>query len=384
MSTTAVSRIAGRRTLGLSASTLSRAHAPSQRRWARVHDVRFVTTHRGPLDRYREKLEQKAKQEGLESISSLKEAYKDKIEEYKRSALKPPPGAGPVPVPSAKTTTTASPSPSIAAPSSPAPSQASNQTPFQQPPPPPPTPNQEPIRTPSQSKSSEKSNTPGIKPLSSYLDLEKVAALGNKEVEYIWRLRHANDPRSLCAVIPLETYNRIYQNARQHPQFVLPLPRPTADDGSGDVKQSPQGFEGGERSAADIHFMQWGFHPPAGAPPTPGSKTANNHTSTVIFTHLAAYKLHGTYAEPHTTITHHLDLADSHGIVLLNGSVVDGRGVSVEEGRWLLMCLQKFYDYEAHGGGIGREKRRGLLQKFSSGDQGFSLEELVDEAERLS
>jgi len=217
--------------------------------------------------------------------------------------------------------------------------------------------------------------------LSSYLDLDKVSKLPNKEVEYIWRLRHANDPLSLCAVIPLDTYNRIYRTARQHPQFVLPLPRPTADDGSGDIKQSPQGFEGGQRSAVDIHFLQWGFHPPA-SPPVSGS-TANNHTSTILFTHLAAYKLHGTYAQPHTTITHHLDLADSHGLVLLNGSVVDGRGVSVEEGRWLLMCLQKFYDHEGAGAGVGREKRQGLLKKFSNGDQGFTLEELVDEAERI-
>lgn len=229
-----------------------------------------------------------------------------------------------------------------------------------------------------------KSNTPGIRPLSSYLDLEKVSALPNKEVEYIWRLRHANDPLSLCAVIPLDTYNRIYRTARTHPQFVLPLPRPMADDGSGDVKQSPQGFEGGERSAADIHFLQWGFHPPAGAPASPEVNTSNTHTSTVLFTHLAAFKGHGAYAQPHTTITHHLDLADSHGLVLLNGSVVENRGVSVEEGRWLLMCLQRFYDYEGHGGGIGREKRQGLLEKFSNGDQGFNLEELVDEAERIS
>ena len=130
-----------------------------------------------------------------------------------------------------------------------------------------------------------------------------------------------------------------------------------------------------------MHFLQWGFHPPA---VSPQGQTHNTHTSTVIFTLLAAFKLHGTYAQPHTTITHHLDLADSHGIVLLNGSVVDGRGVSAEEARWLLMCLQKFYDFEGHGGGIGREKRQELLQKFSQGDATFSLEELLDEAERVS
>lgn len=48
------------------------------------------------------------------------------------------------------------------------------------------------------------------------------------------------------------------------------------------------------------------------------------------------------------------------------------------------MCLQKFYDFEGHGGGVGKEKRQGLLEKFSKGDQGFDIEELVDEAERVS
>ncbi|OAP62195.1 hypothetical protein AYL99_04398 [Fonsecaea erecta] len=336
----------------------------TQRRWARVHDVRFVTTHRNQekiLDRYRHKLEQKAKNEGHDSISSLTEAYQDKIKDYKRAA-------------------------NAAYPSTPSP--RPQPSPFQQPSPPPPTQQPVPPASQSQGKSSaarQASGAPGIKPLSSYLDLEKVSSLPNKEVEYVWRLRHANDPLSLCAVIPLETYNRIYHTARKHPQFVLPLPRPVAEDGSGDMKQSSDGFGDDEqRSAADIHFMQWGFHPPAGVPPSPDVKTANTHTSTVLFTHLAAFKLHGTYAQPHTTITHHLDLADSHGLVLLNGSVVKGQGVSVEEGRWLLMCLQKFYDYEGHGGGVGREKRRGLLEKFSKGDQEFNLTDLVDEAERIS
>ena len=211
-----------------------------------------------------------------------------------------------------------------------------------------------------------------------------MADLPKKELEYIWRLRHASDPLSLCAVVPIETYNHIYRTAHDHPQFILPLPRPTSEDGSGDVKQSEDGFEGGSRTAADIHFLQWGFHPPANAHLGPREKTLNTHTSTVLFTHLASYKLHGSYAPPHTTITHHLDLADSHALVLLNGSVSKGRGVSVEEGRWLVMCLQKFYDFEGHGGGVGKEKRQGLLEKFSKGDQDFKVEELVDEAERVS
>ena len=60
--------------------------------------------------------------------------------------------------------------------------------------------------------------------------------------------------------------------------------------------------------------------------------------------------------------------------------MVEGRGVSVEEGRWLLMCLQKFY-----GGGeeSGEGKRRRLLERFSQGDGGFRVEELLEEAEKI-
>lgn len=346
----------------------------AQRRWAQVHDIRSVARHNstnGIKHRYQDKLEQKAREEGFQSVSQLKAAYEDRINQLRRR----------ISIELEKAT-----SPEAQAQAS----QAHSQQPRfagQQPPPPPP------VIPVENAASTQRSTTakgkdggpPGIKPLSSYLDLEKVSTLPNKEIEYLWRLRHANDPKSLCAVIPLETYKRIYDTAKTHPRFILPLPRPAADDGSGDLKQSAEGFDSGiPRTASDIHFLQWSFHPPAGSPPAPGAQTANTHTSTILFTHLAAFKLHGEFAQPHTTVTHHLDLADSHGLVLLNGSVVDGRGVSVEEGKWLLLCMQKFYDHGGHGGGVGKEKRQGLLQKFTGGDQSFDLNELVDEAERIS
>jgi ATP synthase mitochondrial F1 complex assembly factor 1 len=291
--------------------------------------------------------------EGLDSIESLKKAYQYKISEMRCQATIIPSTTPPGPTSALK-------------------------------------PLQRSSHPAAKLKSSGMTNTassstsiPGIKPLSAYLDLPKVSKLPSKEVEYIWRLRHASDPLSLCAVIPIQSYNRIYQTAKRHPQFILPLPRPAADDGSGDAKQAAEGFEGGQRTAADIHFLQWGFHPPT-LPPAPGSATMNTHTSTVLFTHLASYKLHGAYAQPHTTVTHHLDLADSHGLVLLNGGIIEEKGLSAEEGRWLVMCLQKFYDFEGHRGGGRINKRQGLLQKFSNGDQGFNLEELVDEAERVA
>ena len=98
----------------------------------------------------------------------------------------------------------------------------------------------------------------------------------------------------------------------------------------------------------------------------------------MLFTHLAEFKLRGEFSQPHTTVTHHLDLAEPKGLVLLQGTVVDGRGMTVDEGKWLLMCLQKFY-----GGGEEKTERKKLLEQFSQGDGDFKVEELLEEAEKI-
>jgi len=136
-----------------------------------------------------------------------------------------------------------------------------------------------------------------------------------------------------------------------------------------------EGVEAARDSAAPIHFLQWTF-------PSPD-------TVTVLFTHLAEYKLRGEWAQPHTTVTHHLELAGPKGLVLAQGNVLEGRGTSVEEGRWLIMCLQKFYaagEKGESGGGVAedmRERRTRLLRQFTGGDAAFSVDELMSEAERM-
>ncbi|PGG99050.1 ATP synthase mitochondrial F1 complex assembly factor 1 [Blastomyces parvus] len=340
----------------------------AQRRWAQVHDVRYLTTHHDSnrvIDRYKDKLDRKAKQEGYSSISALQEAYQDKIKDLKTKAE-----SIPQPVPSTSQSSSASPSPETHSPTTAQSTQS--------------------IKDPS----SLKSQTPGIKPLSSYIDIEKILTLPAKEIETLWRLRHAANSRSICAAIPIDTYLRIVATARQNPQFVLPLPR-TAES------SQPDEMNGGSAAAAadptesastgaDIHFLQWAFHPPAGAttsPPAPTTTNAspptlNTHTSTVLFTHLASYKLHGAYSQPHTIITHHLDLADKAGLVLMNGSVVEDRGVSVDEAKLLVMWLQRFYDWGADGKQAG--KKADLVRMFTQGDvNGFKLEYLMEEAQRI-
>lgn len=290
-----------------------------QRRHAQVHDVRFLVTHRQPdkviVEKYKEKLHQKAKEEGLKDVDELKAVYQVKIQNQRRQALAP--------------------SPIISATSSG----------FPAPPPPPLQVSEQstPDYSTKAASSNKPSNPPGIKLLSSYIDIPKTLELPQKEIEYIWRLRHASDPQSLCAVIPQPTYNGIEATARRHPQFILPIPR--------------------EGKGAEIHFLQWTFPSPT--------------TTTVLFTHLAEFKLRGEYAQPHTTVTHHLDLADPKGLVLLHGNVVDGGGITVDEGKWLLMCLQKFYGVEQ------KVERKKLLEQFSQGDGGFRVEELLEEAEKI-
>lgn len=161
--------------------------------------------------------------------------------------------------------------------------------------------------------------------------------------------------------------------ARSNPQFILPLPRQRPENTQ---SEDSAAVEGG----ADIHFLQWGFHPPAASPASP-LQTFNTHTSTIVFTHLAAYKLHGSYAQPHTTITHHLDLADEKGLVLMHGQVMTDSGVSASEASWLVSCVQRFYDFDGEGSGRKGE----LLRMFTRGDvEGFKIEDLVSETETLS
>ncbi|KAL7921066.1 ATP11 domain-containing protein [Trichoderma austrokoningii] len=299
--------------------------AVQQRRWAQVHDVRFLTTQPSQviLEKYRDKLHKKASQEGHGSIDDLKAAYADKIhEQRKKDAVNVAPiveeltGTA---IPQTEGTPVSQPnSPST---SSPAPKKAS-------------------------SSASEKA---AIKTLGDILDLEKVAELPEKELTAIWRLRHASSPQMLCAVIPAPAYQAMESLARSNPYFVLPVPH--------------------ESQGAEMHFMQWTFD-------------AASKTSTVLFTQLAEYKARGEFAQPHTTVTHHLDLIQDKGLVLMQGQVVEGRSVQPEHAKWLVMCLQRFYGGWEHGGDRVEERQK-LLEWFTNGDPRFSVEKLLEEAERM-
>ncbi|CAG5184053.1 uncharacterized protein ALTATR162_LOCUS10886 [Alternaria atra] len=301
----------------------------TQRRWAQVQDIRrFLVTHDSQeriLAKYKEKLEHKAREKGLKDLDELKEQYKDRIEELRKQAIVP--GAtGPLTPPPETTTTTSSSSSTTT-------TQAPPKSPWPSPPPPP------------AASGSPTAPPPGVKTLNSFLDLDKVQTLPEKEVQALWRLRHAANPQSIHFAVPATTFSQLLRSAKQHPSFVLP--------------EQPQ-----TQQAAELHYLQFS-HP-------------HVDTTTLMFTTLAEFKLRGEFASPHTTITFHQELAESHNLVLGQGLVIENRGVSVDEARWLVMCMQKFYVQTEEG-----KARSQLLNMFTRGDSAFQVERLIDEAEKI-
>lgn len=180
------------------------------------------------------------------------------------------------------------------------------------------------------------SDKPPFKTLNSYIDVEKVRALGEKEISVIWRARFK--PDQLCSIVPITVFDRLAVNAKKYPSFIIPL------------KREGQGHE--------LHFVQWNFT---------GTDTVH-----VIFTTLAEYKLHGEFSNPHMTLTFHTELSDKN-LVLMNG---DNSG-DLNSAQLLILNLQNFY------GGLGDTPAVKLLQAFNQGLTEFSLEKLIEESDKL-
>ncbi|KAG5983424.1 hypothetical protein E4U55_008194 [Claviceps digitariae] len=319
------------------------ARLQTQRRCAQVHDVRFLATKQpsqAVLEKYRQKLDLKAKQEGLSSIDALKSAYADRIEaQRKKDAVEYP-----IPeIPQAAGTPVSQPN------RGPLPSQLQS-------------PDGAADAKPSSVSSgattgAASAGRAAIQSLDEIVDVAKIKELPEKELTAVWRLRHANSPQKICAVISAASYRNMEDVARKTPHFVLPVPH--------------------EGQGAEIHLLQWTFD-------------AASRTSTVLFTQLAEYKARGEFAQPHTTVTHHLDLINENGVVLMQGQTMPDRGVTPEHVKWLVLCLQRFYGAwdgaQAELDAIRKERaaeRRKLVEWFGTGDSRFSVEKLLEEAERL-
>lgn len=164
-----------------------------------------------------------------------------------------------------------------------------------------------------------------IKPLSSILDLHKLKDEPAEKIRDLWTGYHTIKNK-LSAVIPTEVYERLVRNAKQYPQFVLPLPR-TIVGSESDQNIAP----GEQKQGYEMQFMEWGFLPP---PPSPPFSAAENNPAspptptTVLFTPLAEYKLRQEFAQPLLVLTHYTDLARDKGIVLMRGDITSSEEVA--------------------------------------------------------
>ncbi|CDO94412.1 unnamed protein product [Kluyveromyces dobzhanskii CBS 2104] len=195
-----------------------------------------------------------------------------------------------------------------------------------------------------------------FKTLNSFMDVEKVKDLSKQECEFLWRARWANQENILSAVIPVDIWKKMGPLARENPFFVLPLPR------EGALEDLATDSADKKEPAMEMHYIQWQF--------------AGPNTVHCIMTTLAEFKLHKEYARPHTTLQFHLDLVDEKNIVLMNGQVESDSNVSLPESQLLLLNIQRFYG--AMGQELGNNKKRvQLLKDFTNGSPNFNVELLV-------
>lgn len=289
-----------------------------------VNNIRFLQSHaqEAVIQKYKEKLNKKAQEVGAKDINDLKEKLKDEIEAKKQELNKF--GDSLEDLDKQLAATGGSPSnPNVIKINKPlAPTNAEELQ---------------------KQKAKKQADKPPFKTLGSYIDIAKISALNAEQIGFIWRARFQANPQNVCSIIPVEVYDQLHQTARENPHFILPL------------KRENQGHE--------LHFVQWNF--------------SGKHTTHVILTTLAEYKLHGEFSKPHTTLTFHKELASDKGIVLMNGLLESDTGISLEDSQLLILNLQNFYGGLKNGETNNKLK---LLRAFNRGTDDFSLEELIKES----
>ncbi|VEU19687.1 DEKNAAC100880 [Brettanomyces naardenensis] len=302
----------------------------TNRRYACPVNVRFIQSksmqEREILARYQAKLEEKARAEGLKNTTELKEKMKDEIDRKKKLLNKIDP--------------------------------LKELEDYER---------AEKLRAALEGKKGPKKDLGAIDPsspekpfktLNSYVRVDKVKDLPADQISLIWRARFQMKERSLCAVVPGQSFDRLYKNARKYPTFVLPLLRDDAQVEQSDNSQPPM----------EMHFVQWAFVGPS--------------TTHVLITSLAEYKLHKEYARPHTTIAFHSELKDSKDIVLMSGQVDKDAAVSLQDAQLLLLNLQRFYGGLGEESEISKERLR-LVEQFNTGSANFDMEKFMQLAQSL-
>ncbi|WFD07251.1 Glucosaminyl phosphatidylinositol (GlcN-PI) nositol acylation protein [Malassezia vespertilionis] len=212
-----------------------------------------------------------------------------------------------------------------------------------------------------------------LKPLASFMNVDKMANEEPDAVGKLWTAYHTMNDK-LSAVISASTYTAMLENGARFPSFVLPLP-----------KRHVSTEDGPAENAFEMEFMQWiilprSEHASASAPPP----------SIVLFTPLAEFKLRQEYAQPSLILSMYPDFVDEKDIVLLRGEVSQhqmpggGEGqpmMTQDEAQLLVMCMQRFYHLsDVPGIDTAAETRCKLLKVFHTRPEEFDVDLLLDSA----
>lgn len=188
------------------------------------------------------------------------------------------------------------------------------------------------LLNPKQKLAQEQAELPHKK-LSDIMKLELIADKDAEEISKIW-IEYHKTKDVLAATLTTAQYETLTARAKEHPIFLLPLPR-------------SEGFE----------FIMLQF-------------AAN----TVHFTPLLAYQVHHENAPECLTLVHYTETQDK-GIVLMRGEY-DTKVLTAQEAQCLANELQMFY-YKTD------ESKLKLLETFTKRPDEFKHMDLIKEVENI-
>lgn len=171
------------------------------------------------------------------------------------------------------------------------------------------------------------------KKLTDIMKMELIEDKNVEEIAQIW-IEYHKTKDVLAATLTTDQYDMLTARAKEHPIFLLPLPR-------------SEGFE----------FIMLQF-------------AAN----TVHFTPLLAYQVHHENAPECLTLVHYTEMRDK-GIVLMRGEY-DTKVLTAQEAQCLANELQMFY-YKTD------ENKLKLLQTFTKNPDEFKHMDLIKEVENI-
>ncbi|KAI9351437.1 ATP11 protein-domain-containing protein [Obelidium mucronatum] len=176
-----------------------------------------------------------------------------------------------------------------------------------------------------------------VKTLDDIVDLTRFEGETADRIEVIWNEFHAMQAGMVSGVMQADFYAKLKARGKEHPLFILPLPR---------------------ESGVEFFLLQFSYNQ-------------------IYYTPLLEYKTHLTEARPCLTLTHYDELADSKKIVLMRGETGKGGAVvRADDARLLVLMTQSFYV-------TGSESKRKLVEIFNKNPSDFNYQTLIDEMDKL-